>query len=382
MALCVMGLFGIWAISNAQGSVGSMPAPTRPDLSVSVNSSFWGSIADWEARDLTVRFTVSNAGPDASSVAITGASANNGVGLLTATPISMGGIATGASANADLHFHVPVGVTWFKTNITASANDSGGNSYNYPVNPGATLLYSTNVKPATVSVIDAGSQTLVNNFFLSYLAPTDQQGHFISVSPDGKYLWVSEQMSATGGYVAVLDATNGQELKHWDVGAGVGNHMSRDGRWLFVASNKINGITVFDVQNQTYLGSFALGAGNHVMDSSPDDTLLWVTDMGLGNLRSFDITGLPGTMPTPVATIHIGGTMTHALLAHPNGKYVFVGSSGTQSDPGTVVVDVQTNSVVLTQAGHMPGGLSLHPHNYEISPDQKYLVIGDINTYT
>ncbi|MFA6002146.1 MAG: hypothetical protein WC828_08585 [Thermoleophilia bacterium] len=302
--------------------------------------------------------------------------------MSTATPVGVGGIAASASANVNLIYTVPPSVGSFYTNITASANDSGGNSYNYPVNPGATLVYSSNVKPATISVVDVGSQSLVNNFFLSYLAPTDQQGHFISVSPDGKYIWVSEQMSTTGGYVAVLDASNGQELKHWDVGAGVGNHMSRDGRWLFVASNKFYGINVFDVQNQTYLGSFALGAGNHVMDSSPDDTLLWVTDMALGNLRSFDITGLPGTMPTPAATIHVGGTMTHALLAHPNGKYVFVGSSGTQGDPGTVVVDVQTNSVVLTQAGHMPGGPSLHPHNYEISPDQKYLVIGDINTYT
>lgn len=374
-------LFGMLSISSAQGVTTS----SRPDLSIAVNGVHWGSYADYLAGILTVQFTISNnsAAADAFDVAITGASNSGGVVLNTSTPMAVGNIASGGSAPVSLQYDVPEIVSLFTTNITATAKDGGlGNTYNYPQDPAATLLYSSNVKPATISVIDVDSQSLVNNFFFSDLAPGDQQGHFLSVSPDGNYLWVSEQISATGGYVAVLDAATGEKLKQWNVGAGVANHMTHDGKWLFVASSKTNSINVFDVASQTYLGSFPLGAATHVMDESPDSTTLWVTDMGLGNLRSFDITGLPGTLPTAKDTIHIGGTMTHALLVHPNGRYVFVGSSGTLGDPGTVIVDTTTNSIVETQAGHMPGGPSLHPHNYNISPDQKYLVIGDINAYT
>lgn len=381
IVLLGLTLFGMWSISNAQGVTTS----SRPDLSVSVTSTYWADYAAYTARLLSVDFSISNnsTAADAFDVAVTGSTNTGGVTLLNSIPVAVGNIASGGSAPVTLTYHVPVGVGSFTAEITATAKDGGlGNTYNYPQDPASTLVYSSNVKPATISVIDVTSKSLVNNFFFSDLAPGDTQGHFLSVSPDGKYLWVSEQMSATGGYVAVLDAVTGEKLKQWDVGAGVGNHMTHDGKWLFVASSKINGINVFDVQNQTYLGSFPLGAANHVMDSSLDSTTLWATDMALGNLRSFDITGLPGTLPTPKDTIHIGGTMTHALLVHPNGGYVFVGSSGTLGDPGTVIVDTATNSIVETQAGHMPGGPSLHPHNYEISPDQKYLVIGDINAYT
>ncbi|RJQ46790.1 MAG: hypothetical protein C4534_02220 [Gaiellales bacterium] len=284
--------------------------------------------------------------------------------------MEFGGSSSGA---ATLRYDVPSGVSSFKASITGTAMDSGGNSYDYPADPTATLVYSTNVLPAAISVIDVESQSLVNNFFLNYLAPTDQQGHFLSVSPDGKYLWISEQISADGGYVAVLDAVTGEELKHWDVGAGVANHITHDGKWLFVASSKTNGINVFDVEDQAYLGSFAIGSAAHVIDESPDGTTIWIEDAPPGYLGKFDITGLPGTLPTQTDQVYIGGSL-HALLAHPNGDYVFVGSSTS----GTNIVDVNTMSVIKT----FTGGMRESPHNYTISPDENYLLVGDTGYYT
>ncbi|MBE0429651.1 MAG: hypothetical protein IBX61_07235 [Thermoleophilia bacterium] len=381
LTLGVVTLLGVSAITSAQGSVGDVPTSTRPDLGLSKTDVYWGSYTDYLNRDLSVDFSVSNnsAAADAYtaahaySVAIEGASNTNGVTLSSPTPVNVGDIAAGGSAPATIVFNVPVGVGSFSTKLSATADDGDGNSYSYPLDPGATLVYSSNVMPAAISVLDAENQTLVNNFFLNYLAPTDQQGHFMSVSPDGKYLWVSEQISATGGYVAVLDAATGEELKHWDVGAGVANHMSRDGKWLFVASSKTDGVTVFDVENQTYLGTFAVGTATHVIDSSPDGTEIWIEDAPPGYAGKFDIAGLPGTLPTQTGQVYIGGSL-HALLAHPNGDYVFVGSSTS----GTNIVDVNTMSVVKTFAG----GMQESPHNYTISPDAKYLLIGDTGFYT
>ncbi|MBE0429649.1 MAG: hypothetical protein IBX61_07225 [Thermoleophilia bacterium] len=381
ITLGAMMLTGVWSITDAQGSVGDMPTTTRPDLGISVTNVYWASYADYQERDLSVDFSMNNKGAaDAFNVAITG-SGNTGGVTMSGTPAAVGDISAGSSAPVMLVYNVPAGVTSFKTSITATAQDGDENSYDYPLNPAANLVYSTNVKPATVSVIDVDSQTLVNNFFLNYLDPNDNQGHFVSLTPDGKYLWVSEQMSATGGYVAVLDAATGEELKHWDVGAGVANFMSRDGKWVFITSQKLASVNVFDVENQTYLGAIPIGSAPHVIDQSPDGTILYVTDLNLGNLRSFDMTSLPGALPAPIATLPIGN-LTHALLAHPNGDYVFVGSSGAAGTKGTVIVDVNTMSIVMEQAGGVQGGLSLTPHNYDISPDAKYLVIGDISTYT
>lgn len=368
-------LLGIWAFSSAQGSLGDLPTASRPDLGISLTSSFWGSYDDYLNRDLSVSLSVGNnsAAANAYGVAITGSSNTGGVTVTSTLPASVGNIAAGGSAPVTLVYHVPAGVASFNARISATATDGGGNSYNYPLDPASTLVYSSNVMPAAISVIDVENQSLVNNFFLNYLAPTDQQGHFMSVSPDGEYLWVSEQISTTGGYVAVLDADTGQELKHWDVGAGVANHMTADGRWLFVASNKTSGVSAFDVVNQTYLGTFAVGTSTHVIDSTPDSTTIWIEDAPPGYAGKFDITGLPGTLPTQTGSVFIGGSL-HALHMHPNGDYLFVGSSTS----GTNIVDVNTMSVIKTFAG----GMRESPHNYTMSPDERYLLVGDTGYYT
>lgn len=231
------------------------------------------------------------------------------------------------------------------------------------LSPVRKVAYIANVTPPTISVLDLDNLTLLDSIVFRDLA-TKQQGHYLSVSPDGKYLWIAEDISNKGGFVQVVDLRTGAVVQKWDVGAGVGNYISRDGRYVFTSSTKTNNINVFDVANVKYLGDFPIGMAPHVFDSSPDGRVLWTTDGGGGNLRSFDISGLPDRLPTPLDTIKIGGTL-HAVLVHPNGKYVFVGSD----ESGDNVVDVATKTIVA----RVPG----KPHNYDISPDRKYLLSGE-----
>ncbi len=242
-----------------------------------------------------------------------------------------------------------------KPNPTTGANQQGSP-------PKRNLAYIANVMDPTVSVLDLDKLTISDNIVFPDLAGK-QQGHFLSVSPDGKYVWIAEDISASGGYVQVLDLATRGVVKKWDVGAGVANYLTRDGKYLFTSSTKTNNINVFDVPNQQFLGDFRLGAAPHVIDTSPDGRVLWTTD-GAGNLRSFDMSGLPEKLPRPLDSIYIGGNL-HAVLAHPNGKYVFVGSA----DSGDNIVDVATKSIVAKVPGK--------PHNYEISPDRKYLLSGE-----
>lgn len=253
------------------------------------------------------------------------------------------------------------------------ARGSGGTT-------GASKLgYIANVMPPTLSIFDAEKLTLVDSIVFRDLA-SKQQGHFLSVSPDGKYVWLGENISDTGGFVQVLDLATGEQVRRWDVGAGVANYTTKNGKYLFTSSQKTKNINVFDVANLKYLGDFPVGAAPaapHVIDSSPDDRVLWTTDTDYGtaplapggNLRSFDISGLPGKLPTALDTIKIGGNL-HAVLVHPNGKYVFVGSDQS----GDNVVDVATKQIVAKVPGI--------PHNYEISPDRKYLLSGETDYAT
>lgn len=238
----------------------------------------------------------------------------------------------------------------------------------------------------TVAVVDMKRLSVVNTFPERDLVGTEP-GHYLAVSPDGKYIWNSQNISPTGGYVQVLDAATGEQINQWDVGAGVGMHMTRDRRqngldgqgstrspqdphYLFVTSTETNSINVFDVENQTHLGAIPIGSAPHVIDTTSDGNILWTTGPG-STARAYDISGLPDTLPvTPIASVPVGGSL-HALLVHPNDKYVFVGSSTL----GTNVIDTSTNTIVATNIEGMVLADDT-PHNLEISPDANTLIIG------
>lgn len=108
--------------------------PGKPSLSLSRQGTSWGSYAEYLARELTVQLAVNNTGTDAAnSVAITGATSTNGVTLSTPVPIALGTVAGGASAATTVKYNVPVTTGSFKTSFTASASDTCGTSYTYPV---------------------------------------------------------------------------------------------------------------------------------------------------------------------------------------------------------------------------------------------------------
>jgi hypothetical protein len=108
--------------------------PGKPSLSLSRQGTSWGSYADYLARELSVQLGVNNTGADAAnSVTITGSTSTNGVTLSTPTPINLGTVAGSASATTTVKYHVPNTTGSFKTSINASASDTCGTSYTYPV---------------------------------------------------------------------------------------------------------------------------------------------------------------------------------------------------------------------------------------------------------
>lgn len=105
---------------------------SKPDLTLSKNSVFWASYADYQARQLSVSWTINNSGRPAYNVQLTRSTNTNGVSLITPSPLTLGDIAGGGSSTSVFIYDVPAGVSGFSVMIESSAQDACGNSYPYP----------------------------------------------------------------------------------------------------------------------------------------------------------------------------------------------------------------------------------------------------------
>lgn len=373
-----MMLLLVLMISALGGPADAAFTSYRPDLSISTTGSHWASYADFVAGDLTVDFVISNGlATEADNVNITGASATSGASLITAMPYSVGHIHNGASGTASLKYDVPPGVVYFRTSLTGSAQDLSGNTYPYPLNQ-ADLVYveGTSGNPR-ISVLDTASMTVVNQFTDYSLA--SGQSHRIQISPDGNYIWNGE--GGTTGYVQVSDAKTGAQVKRWDVGShngpAMGNWTKGGHHFLFFPTAASGGvINVFDVEAQSFVGAIPVGeVPNHIWDTTADGNTLWGT-VGSGltsRAVSYDISQVNlGILPTvKSAEITIGGSL-HALAVDPSRARVYVGSS----NGGVNVIDTTTNTVISWKSG----GIATS-HNFTMSPDNAYLVVGESSTY-
>lgn len=119
--------------SNYQVTVATPCAPGRPSLTLLYDSADWGSYANYQARELSVGWTVRNDGSEtAYDVRITGNTNGRGVGLLTALPVALGSIASGSTASTTIKHSPPTGVGSYTSAVTGAAKDCAANSYNYP----------------------------------------------------------------------------------------------------------------------------------------------------------------------------------------------------------------------------------------------------------
>ncbi|MBI5870309.1 MAG: hypothetical protein HZB44_05035 [Actinobacteria bacterium] len=196
-----------------------------PDLSVTGSQPYWDSYSDYLARELTVRFTLSNGNitTTAPAVQVTGASSTGGVSLAAAAPVSIGDIAAGASTDFNLVFAVPQGVYYFETSVTGTAGSPPS-----PVNPNppASLVklifihHSTGENWLTDGDGNLGSTLTTNNYFVSDTnygwGPADADAGFDTIGDHTDighwYSWFAGPN--TGTYMTALYAESGQHSSY------------------------------------------------------------------------------------------------------------------------------------------------------------------------
>ncbi|MEW6018550.1 MAG: S8 family serine peptidase [Pseudomonadota bacterium] len=111
----------------------------QPSLSLSGASSYWDSYADYQARVLSVDFSLCNsAAIDAVNVNIVGVINTNSVIVLSSLPFAVGDIDGPPGGNPPVcsqvtqRFFVPPGISRFRSANFVTAEDRCGASYAYP----------------------------------------------------------------------------------------------------------------------------------------------------------------------------------------------------------------------------------------------------------
>lgn len=109
-----------------------------PALSLSGTSGYWASFTDYEARSLSVDYSLANGGGDAVGLQVVLLSASNGVGALTVLPVSLGTVGLGQNVPFTALYEVPLGVATFRASTYVTCSDASGGFYQFP-GPAPTL---------------------------------------------------------------------------------------------------------------------------------------------------------------------------------------------------------------------------------------------------
>lgn len=243
----------------------------------------------------------------------------------------------------------------------------------------------------------------------------------MSVTPDGKTLYMPTGWSSPGGLWEILDASGGNPVGSIDT-TGTGPHntiVSLDGTrvamgpgysdYLFVADTATNtlaatvgpvanGVRPFTINGRAtmvfmtttgylgfYVGDMSTGeilfqvpvpgftssaaSTCHGISLSPDETELYLIDYGNNYVHVFDPSGLPGSAPTDVADIKLQTPMTdEGWLQHTrDGRYVVVGDCGDviETSSRTVVGNLPalTGTRIFTEIDFQDGAVSFAPQS-------------------
>ncbi len=257
----------------------------------------------------------------------------------------------------------------------------------------------------TVSVIDAASFKKVGSI------PVGQGPHNVQVSPDGKWVWVTnngepakaaeaaeampaEKMPKSGhgamagaGAVWVIDTATDAVTTKIAVGMMPAHVVvAPDGRMAYVANGGENSVSVLDTAAQRVVQTVPVGAMPHGMRISPNGQQLWVANLNGGTVSVIDTAAQKqvaqiavGKGPAQVGFTPDGrfgfvslskenkvavidpasrkvirkiavGTVPIQLYATPDSKLVLVANQGTPKKPGTTVsvIDLASMKVAAT----------------------------------
>lgn len=207
------------------------------------------------------------------------------------------------------------------------------------------------------SVLDASNGNVLGS------VNTGTFGHNVVASLDGSQVYVAGYTGTNYNYVHVVNPTNNQTF---DVGPTLNGvrpfTVNAAHSLLFTTSSNTCGFQVLSITTKAPLytvpfsGSCAWSAStapSHGISLSPDERRVYVMDAPLDQLEVYDVSGLPASAPSFVASVPLGSLSGFSsscqtyceregwVLNDLSGRYVYVGDAGN-------VISTSTLQVVAT----------------------------------
>jgi YVTN family beta-propeller protein len=201
------------------------------------------------------------------------------------------------------------------------------------LSPNGRYLYVANQLDDTISVLFVSDTRFIKNL------PVQGGPTAIVVSPDGGVLFVSCYSS---GLVKVLRADDGSVISAIPNGVGAsGLAMSSDGKHLYAANPKEGTISVIQLPNYTVATVIDLGAafGPSGVRVSPGEDSLYVTGYWSNRVAVIDL--IDNRIRLMIET----GNGPSGIAFTPDGRYVYVKN---ENDGSLSVIDVSAHRLIET----------------------------------
>lgn len=141
-------------------------------------------------------------------------------------------------------------------------------SHMLAITPDGKRIYTANVGPGTVSVLDVASRRKLT------VIPISRQTQRIAVSPDGTMAFTSDQ---TKPQLAVIHTADNKVTWVPMPGIGYGTAPTLDGRWLLVALIRINKVGVVDLKSLKLARTLDVLPAPQEVLVRPDDKVAYVS---------------------------------------------------------------------------------------------------------
>lgn len=219
-----------------------------------------------------------------------------------------------------------------------------------------------------IDVIDTATDTVERTM------PTDLLPASLFVSPDGEILYVATTATTPGRIWAISTATGEMIHSPIDIGMAPGwITMSPDGTKIFALNFYSDDISVVDTADWVVTDTIDTGVGSQgiIGNVTPDNRLLYVTNLGTGDVIAIDARSLEIVQTIPVEGRPTGVHFNHdasriyvtdygpeSLNHPPSNTFLYTGVwDGT--DPGYVSVIDADNGETLLRLEVGPGPTSV-----------------------
>ncbi len=266
----------------------------------------------------------------------------------------------------------------------SSADQSDRSPVDLALSPDGAWLLVANQTSASVSLIRTTDGAIVDEL------PCGSRPTAVALSPDGRQALVT---ASHGGQLAFFDLTGGRLHAAGNVPLGFEPHgiaISPDGRFAYVALAAANTVAVIDLQSKQVETQIAVGQWPRYLCLSPDGSRLAVGCSGEGGITVVDTVKRETLFSSKFVGLNIGH-----LAPSADGRYAYfpwMVYTDRPITPGNIkegwVLGNRLARVRLDQPARReaialdPRGKAVaDPHGMALSPDEKWLVFSASGTH-